>query len=196
MATTYTTRKALTALLIIVTSTLVSLPRSEATAPVTGIVSETVTAEDQAAYDSVIATFESAGFEVPVFRAAFHATKDSCQGFRGLHVSGDDGVSTIHVCATHSDPQIQASWRTRTLLHEAAHARIDQNVTETTKASFAETRGLDNWADGTQDWAQRGTEHAAEVLMWGLQGGDYDIDFRLDGDTTDELTAAFATLTQ
>ncbi len=196
MATTYTTRKALTALLIIVASTLLSLPRSEATAPVTGIVSETVTTEDQAAYDSVIATFTAAGFEVPVFRAEFHATEDGCQGFRGLHVAGDDGVATIHVCATHSDSKIQASWRARTLLHEVAHAWIDQNVTEDTKASFIETRGVDNWADGSQGWEHRGTEHAAEVLMWGLQGGEYEIDFRLDGDTTDELTTAFAALTK
>lgn len=195
MATTTTTRKALTALLIIVASTLLSLPRSEATATVTGIVTENVTAADQAAYDTAIDLLTSAGFDIPTFRAAFHTTTEACQGYRGLHVRGEDGIATIHVCAVEADAELQATRRARVLLHEIAHAWVDQNVTDEAKAVFLTVRGLDNWADGSQDWEHRGTEHAAEVVIWGLQDGDYRPHFLIENASCDEMASAFETLT-
>lgn len=195
MATSTNTRKALTALLIIVASTLLSLPRSEATATVTGIVTDNVTATDQAAYDTAIDLFTSAGFDVPTLRAEFHSTTDACQGYRGLHVRGEDGIATIHVCAVEADAERQATRRARVLLHEMAHAWVDQNVTQEAKAVFLTLRGLDSWADGSHDWEHRGTEHAAEVVVWGLQDGDYRPHFLIANTDRDEMAAAFRVLT-
>jgi hypothetical protein len=90
---------------------------------------------------------------------------------------------------------VEDGWRRRTLLHEVAHAWIDQNVDQTTTAAFMELRGTEVWAAWDHAWEDRGTEHAAETLMWGIQDGDYKIDFRLDNVDCDELSAGYEMLT-
>ena len=199
MATTYTTRKALTALLIVVAGTLLSLPRNEAVAapaPVTGIVTENVTATDQAAYDTLVSLFETAGFELPVFQVGFHHTKDACQGYMGLHQLTPEGISRIDVCATNPSEMVQEAHRFRTLIHEVAHAWVEQNISDETKTEFMSLRGAETWSDTTTEWKDRGAEHSAEVLAWGLQDGDYNISIVMDGRTDAELATAYELLTK
>ena len=195
MAHTNTTRKALTALIIVIAGTLFSPSTGEAATPVTGIVTENVTADDQAHYDRVIEVFEKAGFELPNFQVAFYTDSEPCQGYMGLHWIDEVGVSIINVCATHDNPMVETAHRFRTLMHEAAHAWVEQTISDETKADFLAIRGLVEWSDPSKaDWADLGAEHSAEVLTWGLVE-NYNVHVLIDQDTPEELAPAFAVLT-
>ena len=56
-------------------------------------------------------------------------------------------------------------------------------------------RRVDTWMSRDRSWQDRGAEHAAEVFMWGVQDGDYRLDFRLDEADCSELSAAYEILT-
>ena len=196
MAHTNTTRKALTALLIVVSGTLFSPSTSEAAAaPITGIVTENVTAEDQAHYDRVVEVFEANGFDLPTFQVAFYTDADGCHGYMGFHQRDEVGASIISVCATHDNPMVETAHRFRTLMHEAAHAWVEQTISDETKADFMAIRGLNEWSDMSKaEWKDLGAEHSAEVLTWGLLES-YNVHVLIDQDTPEELAPAFAVLT-
>lgn len=147
---------------------------------------------DEAAYTNTIATLEDGGFAVPEFLARFHTTDEPCKGHRGLHVVTSDGVSTIHVCATHDNPLVIEMVRERTLMHEVAHAWVDQNVSADQVIAFMDLRCLRVWDDGTvAAWGELGAEHAAEILLWGMTGETRNINFRIPDDDVEELRAAY-----
>jgi hypothetical protein len=52
------------------------------------------------------------------------------------------------------------------LLHELGHVWSDLYLDETERAAWLESRALDSWSEG--DWEDRGTEHAAAVIAFGL----------------------------
>lgn len=54
------------------------------------------------------------------------------------------------------------------MLHELAHAWMWQNLTEPVQRQFLARMDLPTWDDTTLPWEQRGTEHAATVIAWGL----------------------------
>ena len=54
------------------------------------------------------------------------------------------------------------------LLHEMGHAWIDENVTDSVRERFLEMRGLRAWNETTVPWDDRGYEHGAEIIAWGL----------------------------
>lgn len=148
---------------------------------------------DQVAFDSVLAVFEDAGLEIPSFVAEFHTDADPCLGNWGLHVRTSDGVTTIHVCFTDERQMVFEMTRHRTLLHEVAHAWVDQNVPEDRIAQFMELRGVSEWDSG--EWAQQGAEHAAEIMLWGLQD-EFRISPLIPNASDAELAAAFELLTE
>ena len=150
---------------------------------------------DETAYTNTIATFEANGFEAPDFLARFHTTDEACKGHRGLHVVTSDGVSTIHVCATHDNPLVIEIVRERTLMHEVAHAWVNQNVSAQQMADFMELRGLTVWDDGSlAAWENLGAEHAAEILLWGMTDETRNINPRIDDSDIDNLRAAYRVL--
>ena len=151
---------------------------------------------DEIAYKWTQDLFTAAGFEFPIVAVEFHRNEEACGGARGRTHFTDEDLATIVVCATHNNPEVEDSWRQRTLLHELAHAWIDQNVSTERTRAFMELRGLDEWSSRNVAWEKRATEHAAEILMWGLQDGDYKIDFRIEGTESDELTAGYQLLTE
>ena len=55
-----------------------------------------------------------------------------------------------------------------TRLHELGHVWTIQNVDEATRAAFLAARGLDVWQQDGVDRDHQGTEHAAEIISWGL----------------------------
>jgi len=55
-----------------------------------------------------------------------------------------------------------------TTLHELAHAWADAQLSTAQKAAFLELRGLDVWYDARVPRHERGAEHAAEIVSWGL----------------------------
>ena len=152
---------------------------------------------DADTYAETIAAFEDSGLGAPEFLAHFHTTAEPCSGHRGLHIVTSDGVSTVHVCATHENPLFVESVRERTLMHEAAHAWIRQNVSAEQVAAFMEVRGLTVWEDGSlAAWGELGAEHAAEILTWGMSGETRNINYRIDDSDLDNLRAAYTVLVQ
>ncbi len=55
----------------------------------------------------------------------------------------------------------------RTILHELGHLWTERHVDAATRQAFMRMRGVTAWRDGTH-WECSGSEHAAEVMMWGL----------------------------
>ena len=139
--------------------------------------------------------FEAAGFEAPAAAIEFFDTDEACGGMRGRAFYPEGETPSIVVCATHSNSEVEDTWRQRTLLHELAHAWIAQNVSAEGMDAFTELRGLEVWSSRDVAWEQRATEHAAEIFMWGIQDGDYNVDFRIDGTTCGELAAGYELLT-
>jgi hypothetical protein len=150
---------------------------------------------DEAAYTWTQDLFATAGFEFPTVTIEFHRDEEGCGGARGRTHLNDTGIATIHVCATHTNPMVDDVWRRTTLLHEVAHAWIDQNADEQQTASLMELRGTETWLSRDQIWQHRGAEHAAEIFMWGVQDGDYKPDFRLSNTECDELSTGYELLT-
>ena len=60
-------------------------------------------------------------------------------------------------------------------LHELAHAWDRQSLTDERRAEFLRLRRLDaSGATTTRSvWDERGAEHAAEVMVWGLMDRPY-----------------------
>ena len=182
-------------------SAAVGTPAPKA-APIVEEVAEVTPAEpvifaidvDEAAYENTIATFEDSGFTAPEFLARFHTTDEACKGHRGLHVVTTDGVSTIHVCATHDNPLVIEMVRERTLMHEVAHAWVNQNVSDQQMADFMELRGLSVWEGNGAAWADLGAEHAAEILLWGMTDETRNINWQIDDSDIENLRAAYRIL--
>ena len=149
---------------------------------------------DAAAYTWMQDLFAAAGFEQPTASIEFFDNEDACGGVRGRTWFDNTETTTIGVCATHPNPEVEEQWRQRTLLHEMAHAWIDQNVGSENLSAFTELRGLETWSSRDVKWEERATEHAAEIFMWGIQDGDYNPDFRIDGTSCSELAAGYELL--
>lgn len=150
---------------------------------------------DAAAYAWQQDLFAAAGFEQPATIIEFFDSNEGCGGARGRAWFDVTGTAKIAVCATHDNPEVETVWRQRTLLHEIAHAWIDQNVSPEDLEAFTELRGLETWSSREVKWEDRATEHAAEIFIWGIQDGDYKVDFRIDNTSCGELAAGYELLT-
>lgn len=149
---------------------------------------------DDAAYTWAESLFSDPGFGFPVAAVEFYRSEEACGGARGRAYLSDENLATIVVCATHRSAAVEETWRQRTLLHELAHAWVDQNVDDEDLLAFTELRGLEEWSSRSVKWEDRATEHAAEILMWGMQHGDYNIDFRIEDTSCVSLSAGYELL--
>lgn len=189
----YTSRTTIV-LVLLLGATLAPSPESAGATPPNPPIF--ITAADQTSYAWAADLFTDKGFDLPSVAIEFHADEEGCGGMRGrTHLAAEGEAAFIHVCATHDRLWIEETWRRRTLLHELAHAWIDQNVNETVTAAFVELRAVDTWLARDHLWQDRGAEHAAEIFMWGVQDGDYTLDFRLDDTECSEVSAAYTLLT-
>jgi hypothetical protein len=136
-----------------------------------------------AVIDWAVARFHQAGLRLPPVELVRHNTVEPCFGASGAHVF-EDGRSTVHICI--DEP------RKTLVLHELAHAWERATLDDGRRHAFLQTRGLAEWRDAR--WHERGTEHAAEAVMWGLM----DVPLRIVTirDTScGRLRAAFVMLT-
>lgn len=150
---------------------------------------------DAAAYHRAVELFSASGFDLPPVEVRFHSDESRCWGNRGQVVNGDDGVVSVHVCATNKRSETQVLWRARTLLHELAHVWVNAATADATRDRFVAVRGLERWFDPDDAWGDRGIEHSAEVFLWGLMRGEYDPDFRVERDDCRSLADGFEVLT-
>jgi len=139
--------------------------------------------------------FSSAGLEVPAIDIEFHDDADPCEGNMGTMRTEDDASLLLRVCADHDKPDVRRSWRRRTLVHELAHVWEARNLDDTTRRTFLELRGLTEWNDRSMPWAQRGTEHAAEIITWAIGDPRWRFDARPQS-TCAEMSAGYELLTE
>ena len=135
------------------------------------------------------AQFAAAGLQINNVDVVFAADSAVCSDYLGLHSMVGD-THLVRVC----DPSVNR--RKHTLLHELAHVWIAENVNHQTRSEFMELRDVSVWHDGVTPWRDRGTEHAAEVLAWGI--GDQPCWLRPSlnhGDDDAAYTEALAVLT-
>lgn len=114
--------------------------------------------EDRAAW--AFAQFEAAGLTPVNFEVTFAHDPEPCRGHDGIHRFGDPHI--VVICNPNE------KLRSRTLVHELAHVWVAQNLDGPTRAQFLARRNLTTWHDPDVPWSERGTEHAAEIIAWGV----------------------------
>jgi len=102
--------------------------------------------------------FETGGLEAPAVQVHFHPDTSGCYGHLGSELGG-----RVDVCVV-----IVSEVARETLLHEMGHAWIEEHVTGSVRERFLEMRGLRAWNETTVPWDDRGFEHGAEIIAWGL----------------------------
>lgn len=162
--------------------------RNEAVADTDRII--TVDADEERGHQLVewaVDRYHQAGLSVPGADVHFNRGLDACRGYVGLHTV-QSGRHRIDVCHP-----AQRS-RERIILHEFAHAWVGENLTDVDREGFLTLRGLGTWRNADTDWKLRGTEHAAEIMFWGLSE-QCRTPGRIGNDNHGTLTAAFEFLT-
>jgi len=104
------------------------------------------------------ARYETRGLGVPTVDVHFHPDTSGCYGHLGAELGG-----RVDVCVV-----IVSEVARETLLHEMGHAWIEENVTGSVRERFLEMRGLRAWNETAVPWDDRGFEHGAEIIAWGL----------------------------
>lgn len=155
-----------------------------------------VSAPEQSASDpieSLVAwadgRFAGAGLALPTVDVQVGADRSACGGNTAIAVHGL-AAPTIVLC---TDPTAGETVLKRTLLHELAHVWAEATLDEGTRAAFLAIRGLDSWADADQ-WSDRGSEQAAEVITWALMDTELSMLTLEDHDPT-SLASAYRVLT-
>ncbi len=114
-----------------------------------------LSAEQQLLVDWAQTRFGEAGLELPDVDFLFHADMVTCHGHVGLFYLTS---RSLHMCCLDK----------HSILHELAHAWAHHNLSDQQRAAFTTLRGLEGWNDDSLDWAERGAEHAAEIIAWAL----------------------------
>ena len=112
-----------------------------------GLAVVTIAVERMAAYGMELAVDEiSIGLD---------PTREACDGNTAFAATGGE-ESLIVVCNS----------TVGTLVHELTHVWASKNLSDEDKAAWVEERGLDAWGDGP--WRDRGSEHLADIVAWGM----------------------------
>lgn len=170
-------------------------PATPAPAVETRIPEPTPTAEEQELIDWALGLYEDAGLELPELEIGIYDTKDACEGNKGTYRPQPAGPAKVRVCDWHEKATLRDAWRRKTLVHELAHAWAHENLDDEHEHELVEHRGLDSWNDRDAAWETRGTEHAAEIITWGIIDQRMRVDSRIDGTSVEELTEAYELLT-
>lgn len=108
--------------------------------------------------------FTASGLEMPSVEVVQHDDRDDCSGHPAVYRHIGEGE--IHLCL-----DLDSTSGRRTLLHELAHAWVDEHLDDDERAAFLDLRGLDEWSEPAP-WYLRGGEHAAEIIAWALMDID------------------------
>jgi hypothetical protein len=138
--------------------------------------------------------FATAGLDTPEIGIEFHDAPEPCDGNMGTVRTSASGTLILRVCADHPKPSVRQSWRRRTLVHELAHVWEAQHLDGATRDAFMELRGLHEWNNRSLPWAERATEHAAEIITWGIGDPSWRFDARPQS-SCDEMAAGYHLLT-
>jgi hypothetical protein len=154
------------------------------------VVMEDLPADIEAMVEWALGLFEQAGMELPPLEIRHHGDDvGGCDGHDGLHRPGEPR-NVVELCTNDVTFATQAM-----VLHELAHAWVDDSVGPTARAAFQAVRGYAHWQDyAAAPWHENGIEQAAEIVAWGLFDRPMAMS-RITGNSCDELDAGFRALT-
>jgi hypothetical protein len=144
--------------------------------------------------------FDEAGLEVPALgRVVVDPYGPECEKASGVaYVQGDSADLTVcpNAAALCADPDCSRllPYPSHSLLHEIAHAWLDQQLPDARRSSFLARQGLESWDDLTTPWRERGVEVAAETVAWGLMDVPVRL-YRVGDPDPAELSRSFTLLT-
>ena len=169
-------------LAILAVAGVVDAPEGE---PRLSIVELTAGQEDIVGW--AVELFDAADLELPGITIVRYDAPERCFGRRAAHLV-ENGRSVIRVCNTETGPAAED-----VMLHELAHAWDRQSLTDERRAEFLRLRDLRVWRSNETVWEERGAEHAAEVIVWGLMDRPYKT--HVDKNSCAELLRGYVTLT-
>jgi hypothetical protein len=121
-------------------------------------------AAEEQVVDWALHRYRRAGLEdMPSLDVYLHRAHEACNGGIGLY-----HVGRIDLCTKASSEPYQRKFA----LHEMAHAWTEAHIEGAILNRFMEIRGIADWNDRSDDWKDRGTEQAAEIITWGLGEGE------------------------
>lgn len=120
--------------------------------------------------------FAAAGFEITNTEVRYD--EDACTGSVGFHTI-EDGHHVVVLCT-------DSEW---TLLHELGHVWSALYLDDDLRSEWLDRRGLRSWRDA-EDVMQGGTEHAAEIIAFGLYD-TWHTPRSIDGNDVDTLLDDF-----
>jgi hypothetical protein len=141
--------------------------------------------------------FRTHGLGTPIVRrVTFHEKQiDKCEGVAGL-ILGD--VVTVcfgsAVACVDRDCTTWETWAKKAVLHELAHAWIDEHLTAEAIEQFLEVTGMPTWASPTHAWGDRGVELAAETIAWATSDQPVQVNPKLGTHTFNELARYYEIL--
>ena len=144
------------------------------------------------------AQYRAHGLGTPmVRRVTFHDKQiGKCEGLAGL-ILGDVVTVCFGSAAACLDQgcTVWQTWAKKAVLHELAHAWMDEHLTAEVIARFLAVTGKPTWASSTHEWGDRGVELAAETLAWAMTDQPSRVNPKLGPHTCDELTQYYQILT-
>ena len=170
-------------LAVLLVAGVVDAPEAE---PRLSIVELTAGQEDIIGW--AVELFDEAQLELPGITVVRFDSSERCFGRRAAHIV-EDGRSVIRVCNKETGPAAE-----HVMLHELAHAWDRHSLTDDRRDAFLRMRGLREWRNNDiERWDERGAEHAAEVMVWGLI--DRPFAAHVDQNSCAELLHGYVTLT-
>lgn len=106
--------------------------------------------------------FRASGLEPPSAAIIFTPESVRCGGSPGRFRTSRN---LVQICARDDIGEPSLRWL---LLHELAHAWEHANLNDAERDRFQRHRGVPTWGSADFPWTDRATEHAAEVITWGL----------------------------
>jgi hypothetical protein len=132
------------------------------------------TDEQQELVDWALGRFTESRLDLPEVKIQFHPSSLECLGREGIYFLK---TQSLQMC----------SLSKRTMLHELAHAWADHAMNSEERQAFIDYRGLESWNARDEAWAQRATEHIAEIIAWALMDVPIHVpDLVVDEDGTTE----------
>ena len=149
--------------------------------------------------DWVLGRFELAGIGRPDLVSVTFSPYPLCRDHLGS-ITNIGKSSHVHLCfdggecETDDERDECSAFARHALLHELGHAWTNTYLNDDDRTEVLELRGLEHWSGPKVPYLERGTEHAAEILAWGLLE-ESTATVRLPDRTCDTLAAAFRFLT-
>ena len=111
--------------------------------------------------------FALVGLDLPDVEVSFHDDLESCNWNEGIYRS-DGGVHRVQVCIPDHGTFASDLHRSRTLIHELAHAWEQAVLDDADRQRLLSVLDAQAWVTSDLAWEDRGAERFAETIVWGL----------------------------